>query len=523
MTNAPFKGSLSSMLNLAGESTGAVFREPYISIKLPFRQQQESQVLFESLSFKYPPYQHQVRAWQRLAGEKLQSTLIATGTGSSKTECFTYPILDYCWQYRGERGIKALIIYPMNALATDPAKRLAKLIAKSPKLKGNVTVGMYVGGSDGASHKEMGEDFVITDKETMLASPPDILLTNYKMLDHLLVRPKDAQLWTDNGPETLRFIVVDELHTFDGAQGTDLACLLRRLKSRLQVPKGHICSVGTSATMGSESATEKICQYATKIFGTEFEAGAVITESRLSADDFFAETRQNEFQVLTAKELAELDALDAGDNEGFYLQKAAESFLSRPPIDVMSEAGRVELAAGLMQHSLLQMMISRMAGKFWQATRLIYELQSSRSFPELTGVPQLERLVYAMTALVSHARVRNEQGELRPFLTVNVQLWLRELRRLLGKVSADRVVYATTSDLNDQKRRQYLPVANCRDCGATAYVTRLSPRHEAEVHDLRRGCRHHHDLSTAGRRGAKAISVDRGAFVPCLYEGGAWR
>ena len=484
MTNAPFKGSLASMLNLAGESTGAVFREPYISIRLPFRQQKESQMRFESLSFKYPPYQHQVRAWQRLAGEKPQSTLIATGTGSGKTECFTYPILDYCWQHRGERGIKALIIYPMNALATDQAKRLAKLIAKSPRLKGNVTVGMYVGGSDGASHKEMGEDFVITDKETMLASPPDILLTNYKMLDYLLVRPKDAQLWTDNGPETLRFIAVDELHTFDGAQGTDLACLLRRLKSRLQVPSGHICSVGTSATMGSESAAEKICQYATQIFGTEFEAGAVITESRLSADDFFAETRQNEFQVPTAKELAELDALAAGDNEGFYLQKAAESFLSRPPIDVMSEAGRVELAAGLMQHSLLQMMISRMAGKFWQATRLIYELQPSRSFPELTGVPQLERLVYAMTALVSHARVRNEQGELRPFLTVNVQLWLRELRRLLGKVSADRVVYATASDLNDQKRRQYLPVANCRDCGATAYVTRLSPRHEAEVHDL---------------------------------------
>ena len=90
MTNAPFKGSLSSMLNLAGESTGTVFREPYISIKLPFRQQQESQVLFESISFKYSPYQHQVRAWQRLAGEKPQSTLIATGTGSGKTECFTY-------------------------------------------------------------------------------------------------------------------------------------------------------------------------------------------------------------------------------------------------------------------------------------------------------------------------------------------------------------------------------------------------------------------------------------------------
>lgn len=77
-------------------------------------------------------------------------------------------------------------------------------------------------------------------------------MTNYKMLDYLLVRPKDAGLWKDNAPDTLKYIAVDELHTFDGAQGTDLACLLRRLKSRLWTPAGYLCCIGTSATMGSK-------------------------------------------------------------------------------------------------------------------------------------------------------------------------------------------------------------------------------------------------------------------------------
>ena len=72
-------------------------------------------------------------------------------------------------------------------------------------------------------------------------------MTNYKMLDYLLVRQDDRGLWAENGPDTLRYLVVDEIHTFDGAQGTDLACLIRRVKARLKMPPGHLCAVGTSA------------------------------------------------------------------------------------------------------------------------------------------------------------------------------------------------------------------------------------------------------------------------------------
>ena len=130
---------------------------------------------------------------------------------------------------------------------------------------------------------------VITDRETMRKTPPDVLLTNYKMLDYLLLRPKDRQLWARNSPETLRYVVVDELHTFDGAQGTDLALLLRRLRARLQVPEGRLICVGTSATLGVSSDTAPIREYARQVFASPFPGAAVIGEDRLSVAEFLGD------------------------------------------------------------------------------------------------------------------------------------------------------------------------------------------------------------------------------------------
>lgn len=135
---------------------------------------------FEAIHPAYLPYVHQQKAFQRLTGDDGRSTLVATGTGSGKTECFLYPILEYCYQHRGEGGIKVLIIYPMNALAADQAKRIAELIYGCGELRGNVTVGMYVGGEEHTPARMMGEYGVITDHETMLNAAPDILMTNYK-------------------------------------------------------------------------------------------------------------------------------------------------------------------------------------------------------------------------------------------------------------------------------------------------------------------------------------------------------
>lgn len=168
----------------------------------------------------------------------------------------------------------------MNALAADQANRFAEEILTSDQLsydhngqrKARIRVGMYTGRMSQTSSKDEGaekdtfEEMTIipdpegggkiayrsiTNRAAMQENPPDILLTNYKMLDYLLLRPKDTSIWRFNheDPELLQYLVLDELHTYDGAQGADVACLIRRLKERFQLPQGKLCMVGTSATV----------------------------------------------------------------------------------------------------------------------------------------------------------------------------------------------------------------------------------------------------------------------------------
>ena len=477
MTNNPFRGSIRKML----ETKDSVYHEPYVSVRLPFRVASQMPTCFEAIHTPYLPYVHQQIAFDRLTGEDGRSTLIATGTGSGKTECFLYPILEYCYQHRGEKGIKALIIYPMNALATDQAKRIAELIWKSPELRGNVTAGMYVGGYTQNASRMMSENMVITDHETMLNQAPDILMTNYKMLDYLLVRPKDAALWRDNKPDTLKYIAVDELHTFDGAQGTDLACLLRRLKSRLWTPGGYLCCIGTSATMGSKDNGKSILEYAQEVFGEPFEDDAVVTEDRLSPDEFFAGQDITDFTMPTAAQVEELNELVAQDDENGYLRAAAAAWTDLADTDIIEPEGRIALGKHLMHHSFMQAMISFIKGNYYQVETIIDELKVN--YPALKELGDAEAAVNAMLALISHARTGKPDG-LRPFLNVQVQLWMRELRRLVAKVSGTDITYAIAHDLNTQQSKQYLPVVNCRDCGATGWTSILNERGNATINGL---------------------------------------
>lgn len=477
MTNEPFRGSIKNML----QTKDSVYHEPYIAVRLPFRIADEMPNCFEAVHPTYLPYVHQQRSYNRLTGNDGKSTLIATGTGSGKTECFLYPILEYCYQHRGETGIKALIIYPMNALATDQAKRLAELIYNSPELRGNVTAGMYVGGREQTPSRMMSESSIITDHETMLNQAPDILLTNYKMLDYLLVRPKDATLWRDNNPETLKYIAVDELHTFDGAQGTDLACLLRRLKSRLWTPGGYITCVGTSATMGSKGNSKDIISYASEIFGEPFEENAVITEDRLTPYEFFAESELTDFTMPSEWQVEELNALVECDDEKNYISAAANAWLSPMTLNLATDEGRIELGDKLMHHSFVQAVITLMGGNYYQISHIVEELRIN--YPVLKTLSDSSSAVNALIALISYART-GSAGHLRPFLNVQVQLWIRELRRLVARVSSTDVTYSIAHDLNAQQAKQYLPVVNCRDCGATGWVSILNERMNATIINL---------------------------------------
>ena len=484
VTSPVFEGSIRHFL----EKKDAFFHEPFVSVKLPFRVAEHGNERFDAIHSDYAPYVHQNKAFDRLNGDDPRSTLVATGTGSGKTECFLYPVLEYCYQHRGESGIKALIIYPMNALATDQALRIARLIHSSPELRGNVNVGMYVGGQSSLDSKTMQPDKVITDHETLLQSPPDILLTNYKMLDYLLVRPKDASLWSRNDdPDTLRYIIVDELHTFDGAQGTDLACLIRRLKSRLKVQPGYLCCVGTSATMGGPESRSAMLEYAHAVFGEPFEDDAIVTEDRLSSREFFDQQEVSFHRIPTADEATELAAMAKAEEEEKYLTRATYVWFDEQDwiLDPLSDQGRLELGQKLMHHSFFQSLMSVMDARVIQPGALCDEL--SNVFP-IMGSSVGKVILDSMLALVSHARTSDVKGHLRPFLQVQLQVWMRELRRVMGKVDKEQADYILESDLNQAKadrREHYLPVVNCRDCGATGWAGTLDERSQLVVKDIK--------------------------------------
>jgi DEAD/DEAH box helicase domain-containing protein len=269
-----------------------LLKGPYVSVALPFHQG-TGRDWFPQIPLPFPPYRHQEKAFDRLLPGTPRNTLVATGTGSGKTEAFLVPLLEHCRQQQaqGSRGIKAILIYPMNALATDQARRIADLIHTTPALAG-LRAGLYIGSSDEEQTAAMTATSVITDKEALHKAPPDILLTNYKQLDYLLIEPHVQSLWEHNGrlpdgTSTLRYLVVDEFHTFDGAQGTDLACLIRRLRDRLQCPGDELVCVGTSATLGGPEASQAMLSYAGQIFASRFDPAALIVEERLSPEEFF--------------------------------------------------------------------------------------------------------------------------------------------------------------------------------------------------------------------------------------------
>jgi hypothetical protein len=214
-------------------------------------------------------YAHQERAL-RLASQG-RSYVVTSGTGSGKSFTYLIPIIDYLLRHPDERGhVVALIVYPMNALVNSQLRALESLKAQYEQRYGQrfpITFAKYTGETEQAQREEMRKQ------------PPQILLTNYMMGELLMVRREDQPLF---GQRTLRFLVFDELHTYRGRQGADVAMLVRRLKERYGAP--DLVHIGTSATMvASEDATQAerrqaVAQFAASFFGHPFDADTVVDE-----------------------------------------------------------------------------------------------------------------------------------------------------------------------------------------------------------------------------------------------------
>ena len=242
------------------------------------------------------PRLHQEQAVRKVIGGA--NIGVTTGTGSGKSMCFFIPIVSDCLNILpaaqasgGFRAPVAVIVYPMNALANSQYEDIVARLAGT-----GLRVCNYTGDlpqTDEAALKRFKDlygrdeplDSEVIDRETLHGAGCDILLTNYKMLEYALVRRRDRPLFAPVGGPSggsagrLQYLVLDEMHTYSGRQGADMALLVRRLKSRAQAP--DLRCIGTSATVDSDpgAAAVTIAAFATELFGEPFDPANIIGET----------------------------------------------------------------------------------------------------------------------------------------------------------------------------------------------------------------------------------------------------
>ncbi|MFF3716177.1 DEAD/DEAH box helicase [Streptomyces prasinus] len=441
--------------NFLGDADDGIFRGPYLRVRTPFRSA-EDDAWQRHLTWwprDFTPHRHQEQAWERLSTlhGPARPTLVTTGTGSGKTESFLVPILDHCLREReaGRDGVKAVLLYPMNALATDQAQRIGRRLddAKDTRLRdAGVRAALYIGDTPSQEFKRANPAIAV-DRDEIRRTRPDILITNYKMLDLLLQRPEDQRLWQDSA---LAYVVLDEFHTYDGAQGTDVAMLLRRLGSvtglaRPGRPLGPVCSVATSATLGENGpgadgrgpagrtgGAPGMLEVAEQVFGVPFPPEAVVGEDRRSTKDF---TGESDFSLPfpSPQEVADLGdpTRDPGAMDALV---AAFTGLSGPTPE--------ELGAVLRRHRLTAAVLEILDGAPKTLTeitevlpRYAYHWGMAVQLRPRVAAQALARYV----ALLSYARDPDHPG--RPLLSIEIHHWVRSVSRVLRGIGAARAEF----------------------------------------------------------------------------------
>lgn len=371
----------------------------------------------------------------------------------------------------------------MNALASDQAKRLAETIWNDPRLKGKVTAGLFVGEGVNAQDypRDMGEDHIIENRNAIIDTVPDILLTNFKMLDYGLMRQEFMPLWKgniDTEEKVLRFIVLDELHTYDGAQGTDVANLIRRLKLKLNLPKASLCPIGTSATIGNgEDSKARLCEYATNVFGEQFREECVIEEHRIPVEEYIDAVTMG----LPDGKLIKECVFGSDDTVDSYIRRLCKYWLKK------SDATPVEAGQILRRMGITRDLLMALKDGILTVDELKDRLEDNADFRRLrqqysdkTCMIAIENLL----ALVAYAKRPLSGTKTVPMLYMQVQLWQRELSGILRYVQKEPE-FVWRGSLKTDDDRMALPMYFCRDCGASGWISRRLATDDRYCSDIR--------------------------------------
>jgi ATP-dependent helicase YprA (DUF1998 family)/very-short-patch-repair endonuclease len=399
-------------------------------------------------------YRHQVEAIR--AARSGGNYVLTTGTGSGKSLAYIIPAVDHVLRRGSGRGIQAVIVYPMNALANSQMGELDKFLHDT-----------YVTGKAPGTYARYTGQESLAEREQLKKQPPDLLLTNYVMLELLLTRPFDRPLV--EAAQGLRFLVLDELHTYRGRQGADVAMLVRRARDAFAAPKMQC--VGTSATlMGAGTPVERrgeVARVASLLFGGEVDPGNIISESLT--------------RVTPERDLADPEFV-AGLRRRLELGEAGlprdYTALTQDPLSVWLETSfgvRTDPGSG----RLVRAMPRSIAGPEGAAAAL------SRA----TGVPEDVCGRVIVTQLQASYRCRPDPQSDEPAFAFRLHQFISRGDTVYASPEPEDKRHATLTGqkyVPGSRRRVLLPLVFCRECGQEYYSVRVSPGQGGRVFTPRR-------------------------------------
>jgi len=430
---------------------------------------------------KRPLYRHQEKAIQNIANRR--NVVVASGTSSGKTEAFLLPIYSHLLQEHREgklgNGVRALLLYPMNALVNDQLRRLrniARVIEKKmPEI--NLTFGRYTGDTEKEpararekfSQSNPGEQPVkseLLSRREMWDNPPHILITNYAMLEYLLLRPDDSVFFDGQEARHWKFLVLDEAHVYNGAAGIEIAMLIRRLKDRVcEGREGVLQCIATSATLGKgEEDRSKVAKFALELFGEKkFEDEDIVVGKRKES----VATGDGEFQF-PANLYNKLDEITRSESKPSEMIERVSAVCAQGgvPETLLAEAGAI---ANDDPKKFVYQVFSRDQG----IMRLRKALENPARLEDC--VPKnlpLDEALAAIKSLVNVAVWARPDEDSLPLLPARYHLFVRAPEGIFVSFYPTQI-YLERREITEN-RYPVFELASCRRCGQEYLIGNIS-------------------------------------------------
>lgn len=395
--------------------------------------------------------------------------LLTTGTGSGKSLAYIIPIVNFILRNRNQKGIQAIIVYPMNALANSQIGELQKFIKLG--VEGNkppITFDRYTG-------QETDEE-----RQRIMSCPPDILLTNYVMLELILTRPEERKTLV-NAAQGLRFLVLDELHTYRGRQGADVAMLVRRVRNILNAT--NLQCIGTSATLAGvgnyEQQQKLVAEVASVLFGDHVQAEHVIGETlKRSTDEYLFNDEKNINNL--KKCIADKDI------------PTTYQELIHNPLSSWIES-TLGINTDLISSRLIRAKPKSICGEDGVAKQLSI----------LTGLSESQCAIAVMDILISGYNIINPETGM-PSFAFRLHQFISRGDTVYASLETEKNRYLTVNGqqfVPNDRNRILLPMVFCRECGQEYYsVRKIQDRESGSILFLPRefGERGNEDEGDAG-------------------------